>query len=320
MYKNLSPQSLGITGRQSELIELALTYHYHGLSIDMVQFAELAEKRGFEPAYQYLESAKMNIGGFELPVRWQGEEEEYKTDLERLGAIAAIAKQIGATGCHTTVMAGSDVLPYHENFEFHRGRFSEIADVLAPHDIRLGLDFLATAESREGFQHTFISAPDALVTLMKTIGVANVGVVVDLWHWKVGGGTVEHLSQLTPEQIIMVCVAEVPEEVEPHAAKLDQREMPGDPPSEYLVSAMNTLGKMGYDGPVTPTPTVESGSGKTRDRIVSAAGKATERLWMDADITKSGEYSPEEVALIREEEAARAAAREAALAKAAAAT
>ena len=318
MYKNLSPQSVGITGRQSELIELALTYRYDGLSIDMVQFTELAEKRGFEPAFQYLESAKMKIGGFELPVRWQGEEEDYKTDLARLGAIAEMAKKIGATGCHTTVMVGSDALPYHENFEFHRSRFSEIADVLAPHDIRLGLDFLATADSREGFQHTFISAPDALVTLMKTIGVANVGVIVDLWHWRVGGGTVDHLSQLTPEQIVMVCVAEVPEDIETHAAQLDQREMPAEPPSEFLVSAMITLGKMGYDGPVTPTPAVDSGSGKTRDRIVSASGKAIERLWMDADITKSGQYDPEAVALVKEEEAARAAAREAALAKAAA--
>jgi hypothetical protein len=36
MYKNLNTAALGITGRQSELIELALTYGFRGLDLDMV--------------------------------------------------------------------------------------------------------------------------------------------------------------------------------------------------------------------------------------------------------------------------------------------
>ncbi len=35
MLKNFSPQSLGINGRQSELIELALTYGFTSMDIDM---------------------------------------------------------------------------------------------------------------------------------------------------------------------------------------------------------------------------------------------------------------------------------------------
>ena len=35
MYKNLNTEILGITGRQSEIIELALTYGFRGIEIDI---------------------------------------------------------------------------------------------------------------------------------------------------------------------------------------------------------------------------------------------------------------------------------------------
>ena len=50
-----------------------------------------------------------------------------------------------------TIASASDELPYHENFERHRGRLGEVAQALAPHDIRLGLEFLAPARLRGGY-------------------------------------------------------------------------------------------------------------------------------------------------------------------------
>ena len=35
MFKNFCPSALGINGRQSELIELALTYAFRGMDVDM---------------------------------------------------------------------------------------------------------------------------------------------------------------------------------------------------------------------------------------------------------------------------------------------
>ena len=35
MFKNLVGEGLGVSGRQNEMIELALTYGFHGLDVDM---------------------------------------------------------------------------------------------------------------------------------------------------------------------------------------------------------------------------------------------------------------------------------------------
>ena len=39
MFKNLSPTALGITGHQSEIIELALTYGFGGVDLNVTDFA-----------------------------------------------------------------------------------------------------------------------------------------------------------------------------------------------------------------------------------------------------------------------------------------
>jgi chitinase len=40
MYKNLNATVLGVSGRQSELIELAMTYGFRGLDIDIVDLVK----------------------------------------------------------------------------------------------------------------------------------------------------------------------------------------------------------------------------------------------------------------------------------------
>ena len=48
MYKNLNSWTLGISGRQSELIELALTYGFRGLDIDIHDMIKVDEQgRGY---------------------------------------------------------------------------------------------------------------------------------------------------------------------------------------------------------------------------------------------------------------------------------
>ena len=39
MFKNLNPTLLGVAGHQSEIIELALTFGFAGLDLNMAEFA-----------------------------------------------------------------------------------------------------------------------------------------------------------------------------------------------------------------------------------------------------------------------------------------
>ncbi len=66
MYKNLNSDALGISGRQSELIELALTHKFSGLDLDLAPLCRQVQSRGLEHARRFLDSAKLKIGGFEF--------------------------------------------------------------------------------------------------------------------------------------------------------------------------------------------------------------------------------------------------------------
>ena len=52
MYRNLNPAALGVTGRQSELIELALTYGFKGLDLDIRSVVKRARTSGADQASQ----------------------------------------------------------------------------------------------------------------------------------------------------------------------------------------------------------------------------------------------------------------------------
>ena len=43
MYKNLSPSAIGVFGRQSELLEIALTHRFKGLEIDINEVLRRAQ-------------------------------------------------------------------------------------------------------------------------------------------------------------------------------------------------------------------------------------------------------------------------------------
>ena len=125
MFRNLSADGLGISGQQSELIELALSFGFQGIELDMSEFIEEVETYGLPHARRMLDSARIRVGQFLLPIRWDEWEEDeakFKDELEKMGKIGELAASLGCAHCLTTVRPASDERPYHENFEFHRGR------------------------------------------------------------------------------------------------------------------------------------------------------------------------------------------------------
>ena len=144
-YKNFDPAAMGISGRLSELIELGMAAGFRGFHFDGNVLARKADGRGSDLNLQILQSAKLKVGEFELPIRWLGEEGPYKADLQRLAKLAEVAKASGADQAVTTVAAAANEKSYQENFELHRRRLTEIGEILAPHGVKLGLHFLAPA-------------------------------------------------------------------------------------------------------------------------------------------------------------------------------
>lgn len=283
MYKNLNAESLGISARQHELIELALTYKFRGIDLDIESLMKQVELHGVEHATRYLTSANVRIGGFELPVRWDAEDAVYQEDLQRLTQIAEVAASLGAIGCTTNVLPYSDGRPYHENFEFHRKRLTEVADLLQAHGIRLGLGFLAPAACNEGHDSPFIVTPDALVTMIKTIVSTNIGLTLDLWHWHVGGGSLDQIKEVTPDQIVSVRIADVPADVDLREITEEQRLVPGTTGVVPAAATLRWLSEQEYRGPVTAYCHPTQFSGVTRNQAVEQAAQALANLMGSAE-------------------------------------
>lgn len=291
MYKNLSPAALGVSGRQSELIELALTYGFRGLDIDMADLVKKARSTSVEQAQRFLTSAKLEVGGFELPLDWQGDETTYKKGLAQLPQIAEIAAAVGANRCYTTIRPGSDELPYHENFEQARQRLTEIGETMQPHQVHLGVGFRALAKFRKDHNYQFIHQAEPMLTLLKTIAAKNVGLALDAWNWFAGGGATDQLEELDGSSIIVVRLADAPADVDWQDMKEQHRLLPGTGGLIDSVAILRSLAEKNYEGPVTLSPYASCFSGMTRDAIVQRASQVLDELWAAAGIDSAGQLT-----------------------------
>ncbi len=286
MHKSLNPQVLGITGRQSEIIELALTYGFRGIECDILEFAKRVQVQGLDRAKRFLASAHLRMSGFELPMRWRGDESTFQSELEKLEPLAAYAAAAGAKACHTTIMPATDMFPYHENFELHRKRLAGIADALAKHGIRLGVSFLTAPSHRIDKSFQFIYEADALITLIKSVSSNNLGLVLDTWNWHFGGGSANQLRALTADRIVAVRIADAPVDASPESIREEQRTLPQETDVVQNAAMMTLLSEIGFKGPVSVDPHPSSLTGMNRETVVQKISASLDELFKAAGIAR----------------------------------
>jgi sugar phosphate isomerase/epimerase len=288
MFKNLAPESLGISGRDREVIELTLSHGFKGLDLDLVDLAEQVASQGMERASRLITSSRLKIGSFPLPVRLDADPDAYRADLERLPSLAQIAEQMHCTRATATIEPGSDARPYHQNFELYCRRVVEVASLLAAHKIRLGLGFLAPIACREGRAFQFIQTVDELLLLLRSINAPNVGVTLDTWHWHVGGGKMESVRALSSDKLVSVVLSDAATDSTAQEARWEARRLPAEGGSVDNVAVLAALAELRYDGPVTPAADPGQFAGASREKIVKMAGASLDRVWKAAGLGLSG--------------------------------
>ncbi|MBI2823582.1 MAG: sugar phosphate isomerase/epimerase [Planctomycetia bacterium] len=292
MFKNLSPEALGIAASQSELIELALSFGFRGLDLDILDFAEQARTRGLAHARRFIESAKLQVGAFRLPTHWQADDGIFRGDLRRVPEWAAPAAEAGYRRAVTTIEPASDERPFHQNFELCRQRLNEVAAALAAHEIRLGIAFAAPADLRKGKSFEFIHDVDALLLLIGTIQAKNVGVALDLWDLHASGGSMDALKKIGGNRLVTIRVADAPADVPATECTSSQRLLPGETGVINAAAALVTLAELGYDGPITPAPHPEQLKGLRREAAVKRVGEKLDQIWKTAGLTTAGKLAP----------------------------
>jgi len=291
MFKNLDPSALGVSGHQSEIIELALTYGFRGLDLNVVEFAGRIKAQGVQYARRLLDSAKLRLGAFTLPIEWDVDDDAFRRELEKLPELARIAADAGCKRCVCAVAPAGDKRPYHENFEFHKRRFVEICGAMEPAGVRLGVGFRAAEGLRGGRAFQFIHDLDALLLLLNMVGMPNVGVMIDVWDLWLAGGSVDNIRALSAQQIVAVQLADLPADVPPAELTDQHRLVPGATGKIDCAAVLAVLAELGYDGPVTIKADRSAFAGARRDQIVKQAGEAMNRLWKAAGLTPDGKLA-----------------------------
>ena len=235
------------------------------------------------------EQAGVRPGGWGLPLNWR---EPYdQSALAELGQQAAVAAQLGCTRVTTWLMPGSNDRPFRENFAFHVAQLLPVAQVLADHGCRLGLEFIGPRTMRDSHRYGFIYSPEGMLCLAEAIG-ANVGLLLDCWHWYTAVGSLADIRTLRAEDIVYVHVNDAPSGIAVEA-QLDQvRRLPGATGVIDIAGFLRALRELGYDGPVTPEPFDKQLAALPADEACKIARDSMRQIWQAAGLSARAPVAP----------------------------
>ena len=283
MFRNLSTVGLPLSGRPSELIELALSFGFDAMDIDILDFQQQADAFGVPHARRLMVSARLKAGVFHLPVDLAGDEAAFDREMKALPRFLELAEATEATRAVATIAPASDEHSFKDFFELHRTRLHTIGDLLAPRGIMLGLAIRPEAEAREGKANQFVCTYEGLLGLV-AVSHERIGAVADAWALHVTGEPLEMIEKTPRGRLVEVRLSDAPREGSGASLGHAQRLMPGETGAIDAAAVLRHAKAAGFEGPVTPWADRATLAGRGRERIVRLAGDRLEAAWKDAGL------------------------------------
>jgi sugar phosphate isomerase/epimerase len=189
------------------------------------------------------------------PLPFSGEQPAFDQALTQLADDAAFCAAIGCQKM-MVVLSPTGPLPKDEHRKIVRDRLAAISEVLQRSKLRLGLEFLGVQQFRMGRAggpppNPFMWTLSETAALAKDSG-ANIGVVLDVWHWHHSGSTIADILATEKDRIVHVHVSDAKPQP-PEDVRDNQRVMPGEG-SIDLTGFFQALKKIGYVDGVSPEP------------------------------------------------------------------
>ncbi len=230
-----------------------------GAGLPLEQFVDLAADAGFPGAdvdlsyaADYSVSAladlyaksNLSFGGWSPPHDFRAEPSKMTEGLRRLETFAAAARELNIDACGTYILPSAD-LPFMENWAFHVRMIKPIAERLAAHGLRFGLEFVSPHHLRHKFKHEFIITPGLMLELADVIG-SNVGLLVDSFHLHCAGEPNAHLKRIPLDKIVFCHLNDAPG-LPLHDVEDGKRLLPGQGVID-IRGFLSTLTEMGFNG------------------------------------------------------------------------
>jgi len=277
-YKNLAGGHIGLSANQQQALEYAVKYGFGGIAPSPGEFENKSAAEIREWVAMMKEKG-IRYGAAGLSVEYRRDEDRFKKDLARLPKQASILNQLEVTRVATWVTPGHGELTYLQNFELHKRRFREVAQVLKDSGVRLGLEFVGPRTSRSRNRFAFICTQIEAMELVEAIGTGNVGLLMDSWHWYTSHGTLDELLRLSNKDIVHVHVNDAPADVPVDEQVDNRRRLPATTGIIDLKGFINALVKIGYDGPIECEPFDRELRAMPDDAKLAKTIESLNRLW-----------------------------------------
>lgn len=243
MYVSLNGTLVAGRTEWPEFARLAARTGFPGTDVHARAIAE-----GSASTRSLLAELKVKPAVVPLPVEFRKDEATFQADFGKLEQAVQFAASIGCPRMTTWILPSSE-LPKQEQAAVYRRRFRACADVLARAHVRLGLEFVSPVHLRKRFPHEFIWRMDEMLEFAKSCG-ANVGLLLDSWHWHHAGAGVNDILAAGKDNIVHVQVADAPP-LAPEKIVDSERLMPGEGVAD-LAGFFQALRKIGYGDGVSP--------------------------------------------------------------------
>ena len=302
MFPNFSPRALGINVPFSEAVQLARRYGFGGLDVSITELQQIAAQQGAGVIGEAMARAGLQFGVWSMPVTYRGDEDTWRQELAELPAQAALARSLGADRTSTFITPADDERPWDENYQFHLSRLRPIAEILAAHGIRFGLEWVGPETLRDARRYPFIHTMEGALQLaadlcagpafertekLNNSGLAQPfapGLLVDLFHLYTSHTDVSALRGLTNAQVVNVHVNDaiagrgVDEQLD------DERTLPAETGLTDVAGFLQALAAIGYDGPVTVEPFSQRIRALAPADAAQAAADSLARSWQLAGL------------------------------------
>lgn len=283
MFRNLSTVGLPLSGRPSELIELALSFGFDGMDIDIVDFHRQSDIFGVEHARRLMVSARLKSGVFHLPVNLEAHQERFDAQMADVPRRLELAKATELSRAVLPVVPGSDDHSFKDFFELHRTRLHTLGEMAATHGVQIGLVLVPETDARAGKGLQFIHTYEGLLGLV-AVSHPAIGVVVDGWAFAVTGEPLDMIGKIPAGRIVEVRISDAPREVPGSELHHGQRLMTGETGVVDSALILAHARDAGFDGPVTPWADRATLSGRGREKIVRLAGDRLDAAWRAAGL------------------------------------
>ena len=250
---SLSPGAIGVKASQTELVDMARQYGFEAIDAMPAQLAKMS-KGALDELTGKMKDAGLSWGVAGLPVQFRQSEQLFREHMNTLPGLAAALSHAGGMRMSTWIMPTDPHLTYRENFRQHTSRLHEVANVLGHHGIRLGLEYVGpkTLMARDKF--SFIRTMKECKELIHSIAESNVGFVLDSFHWFCAGESPADLLTLDNSDIVACDLNDAVAGVTADDQLDNRRELPMATGEVDTKSFLETLVKIGYDGPVRAEP------------------------------------------------------------------